>query len=145
MTALRRGLDIAKRSGNRRVESNLQIILADLEVSHGHSHYALDLLKSAITSYHDSGDMLSLRSPLASLAVCLDRISQYEAAATIAGSARTGLTVAVVRALPSATAHLRQVLGDQRFDMLAAHGAALEPTDLVDYALEQIEHARMMV
>jgi tetratricopeptide (TPR) repeat protein len=145
MAALRRGLDIADQSGNSRLECNLQIILADLEVGHGHPHDALDLLESAITSYHDSGDMLSLRSPLASLAVCLGRISQHEAAATIAGSAATGLTRAVVRALPTATAHLRQILGDQKFDMLAAHGAALEPTDVVKYALEQIEHARTMV
>jgi hypothetical protein len=88
---------------------------------------------------------LSLRSPLASLAVCLDRVSQYEAAATIAGSARTGLTVAVIRALPATTVHLRQVLGDQRFDMLAARGAALRPTDVVRYALEQIASARAMI
>jgi hypothetical protein len=135
------GLDLARRSGNSRVQSNLQIILADLEVGHGQRHDALDLLESAITSYHDSGDMLSLRSPLASLAVCLDRMSQYEAAATIAGNATTSLTVAVVRALPAATAHLRQVLGDQTFETLASHGAALEPTDLVRYALEQIDHA----
>jgi predicted ATPase len=145
MAALRRGLDIAHQSGNSRLECNFQIILADLEVGHGHTHDALDLLESAITSYHDSGDMLSLRSPLASLAVCLDRLSQHEAAATIAGSAATGLTLAVVRALPAATAHLRHVLGGQRFDMLAAQGAALEPTDVVRYALEQIEHARAMV
>jgi predicted ATPase/class 3 adenylate cyclase len=145
MAALRRGLEIAHQSGNSRVESNLQIILADLEVSHGHRHDALDLLESAITSYHDSGDMLSLRSPLASLAVCLDRMSQPEAAATIAGSAQTNLTVAVVRTLPAATAHLRQVLGDQKFETFAARGAALEPTDVVSYALEQIDHARAKV
>jgi tetratricopeptide (TPR) repeat protein len=145
MAALRRGLHIADQSGNSRLESNLQIILADLEVGHGHSHDALDLLESAITSYHHSGDMLSLRSPLASLAVCLERINQHEAAATIAGSAATGLTLAVVRALPAATAHLRQVLGDQRFDVLAARGATLEPADVVRYAFEQIENARTMV
>jgi hypothetical protein len=138
-------LDIARRSANSRAESTLQIILADLEVGHTHLHGALDLLESAITSYHDSGDMSSLRSPLASLAVCLDRMSQHEAAATIAGSAATSLTVVVVPALPAATAHLRQVLGEQRFDMLASRGAALEPTDVVSYALKQIEHARMMV
>jgi hypothetical protein len=145
MAALRRGLEIAGRSGNSRVECNLQTILADLEVGHGHPRDALDLLESAINSYHGSGDMVSLRTPLASLTVCLDRLSQPEAAATIAGSAATGLTVAVVRALPTAITHLRLVLGDQKFDMLAAHGAVLEPTDVVGYALEQIEHARMMV
>jgi hypothetical protein len=145
MAALRRGLEIARRSGNSRVESNLQSILADLEAGHGHPHDALDLLESAITSYHDSGDMVSLRTPLASLAVCLDRMSQHEAAATLAGSAATSLTVAVVRALPTAVAHLRQVLGDQTFETFASLGAALEPTDLVRYALEQIDHARAMV
>jgi hypothetical protein len=145
MAGLRRGLDIARRSANSRAESTLQVVLADLEVGHGHPHDALDLLESAITSYHDSGDMLSLRSPLASLVVCLDRMSQHEAAATIASSAATSMTVAVVPALPTAIAHLRQVLGDQRFDMLASRGAALDHNDLVVYAIEQIDHARTMV
>jgi hypothetical protein len=116
--------------------------LAGLEVAHGHLHDALDLLESAITDLHDAGDSSSLRSALASLAVCLDRLGQYDAAATIAGSTATSLVMTVAPALAAATAHLGEVLGDQRFDELAAWGAALEPADLVRYALEQIEHAR---
>jgi hypothetical protein len=58
--ALRRGLDIASASGNARTESNIQVFLADMEVSHGHLKDALGLLESAITKYHDSGDTSSL-------------------------------------------------------------------------------------
>jgi hypothetical protein len=70
-------------------------------------------------------------------------MSRHEAAATFVGVATTTLTVAVFGALPTTTTH--QVLGDQRFEMLSARGAALEPAELVRYALEQIEQLRTMV
>jgi tetratricopeptide (TPR) repeat protein len=145
MHALRRGLDIARRSANATTESFIQIILADLEVDHGHIHNALDLLESAIANLHDAGDTSTLRTPLASLTVCLDRMGQHEAAATLVGVATTTLTVAVVGALPATTTHLRELLGDQRVETLSARGTALEPAELVSYALEQIEHVRTMV
>jgi predicted ATPase len=145
MGVLRRGLDVARRSANAVTESFLQGVLADLEVGHGHLHDALDLLESAITNLHDAGDTSTLRTPLASLTVCLDRMGQHEAAATIVGVATTTLTAAVVGVLPATTAHLREVLGDQRFETLSARGGALEPAELVRYALEQIEHVRTMV
>jgi tetratricopeptide (TPR) repeat protein len=145
MDALRRGLDIARRSANATTESFLQVILADLEVDHGHLNDALDLLESAIANLHDAGDTATLNTPLASLTVCLDSMGQHEAAATVVGVATTTLTVAVVRALPPTTAHLHKVLGDQRFETLSARGTALEPAELVRYALEQIEHVRTMI
>ena len=72
-------------------------------------------------------------------------MGQHEAAATVVGVATTTLTVAVIGALPATTAHLRKVVGDQRFETLSARGTALEPAELVSYALKQIEHLRTMV
>jgi predicted ATPase len=148
VAALRRGLDIARGSANAAFESYLETLLAEIEVAHDHLPDALDLLESVITTLHDAGDTSSFRTPLASLAVCLDRLGLHEAAATVAAAATSlyaGMTIAVVHALPATTAHLRQVIGDQRYEALVAHGAALEPADLVRYVLEQIEHARTLV
>jgi hypothetical protein len=61
------------------------------------------------------------------------------------GAQPAAMTNAVVRALPATTAHLRQVMGDQRFEALAARGATLEPADLVRYVREQIELAPALV
>jgi predicted ATPase len=145
MAALRRGLDIASGTGNAAFESYLQILLTDIDVALGHLQEALDLLESLITNLHDAGDTLALRTPLASLAVCLDRVGQHEAAATIAGGVTTDMAVAVVRDFPTTVEHLRRTIGDATVDKLVAHGATLEPADLARYALAQIELARVLV
>jgi predicted ATPase/class 3 adenylate cyclase len=145
MAALRRGLDIAVGSGNTAFASYLQILLAEIDTAHGQLQDALDLLESVIMKLHDAGDTVALRTPLASLAVCLDRLGQNEAAATIAGSVSTDMAVAVVRELPATVARLRDEIGDATVEALVARGAALEPTDLARYALAQIELARVLV
>jgi predicted ATPase len=149
MAALRRALEIARNSANARTESNVQIFLADLEVAHGYLQDALDHIESALTTLHDSGDTANLPATLARLAMCLDRLGQHEAAATIAGATAgellpTVLAQAARRAYLETTALLREGFGAERFDTLAASGAALEPTALFRYALEQIERARAM-
>jgi predicted ATPase/class 3 adenylate cyclase len=144
MAALRRGLDIADGSGNAAFASYLQILLAEIDIAHGQLQDALDLLESVITKLHDAGDSMALRTPLASLAVCLDRLGQREAAATIAGSVSTDMAIAVVRELVPTIADLRHELGDASVEALTARGAAMEPADLARYALAQIELARAL-
>jgi hypothetical protein len=142
MAALRRGLDIAGESGNAAFASYLQILLADIDVAHGELPEALDLLESVIANLHDAGDSVAVRTPLASLAVCLDRLGRHEAAATIAGSVTTDMAVAVVRELAPTIEQLRHEIGDATVAALIERGAAMEPTDLARYALAQIELAR---
>jgi predicted ATPase/class 3 adenylate cyclase len=145
MAALRRGLDIAGGSGNAAFASYLQILLAEIDIAHGQLQDALDLLESVITKLHDAGDSMALRTPLATLAVCLDRLGQREAAATIAGSISTDMAVAVVRELAPTVQHLRQEVGDATVDALTARGAVMDTTDLARFALGQVELARAMV
>jgi hypothetical protein len=74
------------------------------------------------------------------LAAFFDRFGRYEPAATIAGFAITPFAAAAVP--DAATAHLRDVLGDQTYDSLAHKGAAMTTADMAAYACDQIDQAR---
>jgi hypothetical protein len=63
---------------------------------------------------------------------------------TIIDAAGTGWAVTAHRTLPATISHLRQVLGDEEFEVLTAPRTAVEPTEMNAYALEQIAHARVL-
>ncbi|MDT5256079.1 MAG: hypothetical protein QOD10_1159 [Mycobacterium sp.] len=140
--ALQRGLVIAQQSGIRYNESHLTNVLGRLEARHGDTLAALEYLKLAIRNYHDSGNTNVIRVPLASLAACLDRLGRAEGAAVIAGYSTSRYTRAWLPELATAIAHLREVLGDQRYDTLAQKGAGMTTAAVVAYAYDQIEQAR---
>ncbi len=112
LDAVRRGLVIARDSGNRDAESSLAINLAHLEATHGDPLVAFEYFTVGIRNYHDAGNIHSMRAALAPLAACLDRQRCYESAATIAGFAFTPLSPLVFPVVTTTIAHLRDVLGD---------------------------------
>jgi hypothetical protein len=140
--ATHRGLAIARDSGNRFNETHLTDILAQLEVERGDPPSALDHITLAIRHLHDSGNIVTLRSPLTNLAIFLDRLGHYEPAATIAGFAFSPLTAASVPKINTAIAHLRHVLGDQAYESLARRGEAMAAAAMASYAYDQIDRAR---
>ena len=143
IAAARRGLVVARDSGNRQWGSHLAWKLAHLEAEHGDPRAALDLYTQSINAYHDAGDTLAVRSPLADLAVFFDGTGRHEAAATIAGYATTSpLTHIAVPELAATTDHLRCVLGSTTFDTLTQLGAAMPAPEAVRYALDAIRQAR---
>ena len=142
MNAFRRGLAIAQAGGIRFTESQLALVLARLEAIHGEAGAALDHLYLPIRNYHDSGNATMMRSPLAIMVAFLDRLGRHEPAAVIAGFAFNPFTSVTVPELASAIPHLRDVLGDQAYESLAAEGKAISPAELVDYAYDQIDQAR---
>jgi hypothetical protein len=85
-----------------------------------------------------------IQSPLGLLAALFDRLGRYEPAATIAGFAVTS----PIAALPdntefrTATAHLRDVLGEKTYGSLAREGEAMTTAEMVTYAYDQIDQAR---
>ncbi len=139
MEALRRGLVIARDSGNRFVESHLATGLSQLEPEHRDPLAALDHITLAIGNFYDSGHVAYIRGPLATLAVFLDRL---EPAATIAGFALDPLTGPTVPQLSSVIAHLRDVLGEATYDSLARQGETMSTAAMVTYAYDQIDQAR---
>jgi len=131
---------IAQDSGNR--ETHLAACLARLEANSGDPLAALEYSAVAIRNYHDVGNTAVMRSALASLAVCLDRLGCHEPAATIAGFASNPFTTAVVLEFNTAIAHLRDVLGDQTYESLARKGQTMTTAEMVAYAYDQIDQAR---
>jgi tetratricopeptide (TPR) repeat protein len=142
LEALRRGLVIAQDSGNRLVESHLTTVLARREVEHGDPLAALDHITVAIRNFYDSGNVGSIRSALAALAVFLDRLGSLEPAATIAGFAFSPLTASAYPRLNTAINHLRDVLSDKTYESLARKGETMTTAAMATYAYDQIDQAR---
>ena len=76
--ALRRGLVIARDSGNRSSETHLAGTLSHREAEYGDPLAALEYSAVAIHNYHDAGSTANMRAVLAALAACLDRLGCYE-------------------------------------------------------------------
>jgi hypothetical protein len=140
--ALRRGIGIARESGNRSNEAHLAVALFRLEADFGDALAALDYGMLAIRNYHDAGNTNTICMPLAILATFLDRHRRYEPAATIAGFALTTLTESSLAAITRAIAHLREVLCDQKYESLARAGQAMTTAAMATYAFDQIQQAR---
>jgi hypothetical protein len=85
-----------------------------------------------------------LRAPLGFLATFFDRLGRYEPAATIAGFVVSSplAVLSVMADFGSATAHLRNVLGEATYESLARKGEAMTTAEMVTYAYDQIDQAR---
>jgi predicted ATPase len=142
LTACRRGLQVAEDSGNRGNGTFLAMLVARIEAEYGDSLRALHYIAVAIHNYHDSGNPMTMRAPMAILSTVLDRMGRYEPAATIAGFASTPFTVATYPELLTTTAHLRTALGDQDYESLARKGETMSTAEIATYAYDQIDQAR---
>ena len=140
--ALHRGLKIARRRGSREMESGLAVMLARLAAARGETLDAFNFLSLAIRHYYDSGSFSYMSGPLAVLAAHFDRLGNYEAAATISGSATTPLTSAALPEITDAIAHLRYVLGDAAYESFARTGQEMTNGAMAAYALNQIDLAQ---
>jgi predicted ATPase len=138
----RRGVQVAEDSGNRLTGTYLAMLVARIEALYGDSLRALHYIAVAIHNYHDSGNPMTMRAPMAILSTVLDRMSRYEPAATIAGFASTPFTVATYPELLTTTAHLHSVFGDQDYESLARNGEAMSTAEIANYAYDQIDQAR---
>jgi predicted ATPase len=140
--ALRRGWVIAHDNGVRVNESFLAMSLGPLEAENGDPFVALDYVTRAIRNYYDAGNTTQIRMPLACLAAVLDRLGRYEPAATIGGFAIDPLISATFPEIDDAIAHLRDVLGDHKYESLARKGETMTIAAIATYAYDQIDQAR---
>jgi len=140
--ALRRGLVIARDSGNRYNETHLAATLCRLEAEHGDPLAALDYVTLVIRNRHDAGNTTGVGGGLAVLTGLFYRLGRHEPAATIAGFTVSPLTSTAIPEFNTAIAHLREVLGDQTYRSLARKGETMTAAAIVTYAYEQIDQAR---
>ena len=142
MDAVQRSLNIAQKSGNRFNESHIAVTLSDLEVHHDDPQSAFEHLTLAIRNYQDSGNIGTLRSPLAILATLLDRLGQPESATIIAEFANSPLTRMAFPAITPTIVHLRSALGAGVYESIARRGESMTTAAMAAYALDQIDLAR---
>lgn len=138
---LRRGLVIARDSGNPYTETLLAGGLCRLEAEHGDPSAALDFAALAIRNFYDAGNTTGVRVALAGIVPCLERIDRIEPAAIIAGFASSPLSAALPE-FNTALAHLQETLGEATYESLAHEGATMTTSAMVTYANDQIEMAR---
>jgi len=142
LEAMRRGIAIARDSGNRFTETLLVGQLSRLEALHGDPLAALDQVTLVIRNYHNAGNTTLIRGELAVLVGIFDRGGRYEPAATIAGFAVSTMTAAIEPELSSTIDHLREVLGGQTYESLAHKGETMTTAAMATYADDQIDQAR---
>lgn len=142
LDAQRRGLVIAQESGNRNTETRIAGSLSRLEAEYGDPLAALDYVALAVRSFHDAGNTTMIRFPLAVLAAFFDRLGRDEPAAVIAGFAVSPLSSAAYPELSTAIAHLRDVLGDAAYEVLARAGETMTTAAMATFAYDHIDHVR---
>jgi predicted ATPase len=141
LDVLRRGLVIARDSGNRFNETQMAVALTRLEATCGDPLAALDYIRLAIRRYHDAGNTANMRVAQAELALLFYRLGRREPAATIAGFAFSPLTAALPE-FSATIADLRDLLGDENYESLARMGAVMTTAAMAAYAYDQIDQAR---
>ena len=72
----------------------------------------------------------------------MDQLGRYEPAATISRFAATAFTKRAFPEIGSTIDHLREVLGDEAYEVLASTGASMTNAAMTAYALEQIDGVR---
>jgi predicted ATPase/class 3 adenylate cyclase len=140
--ALRRALTVARKSGNRQMESAVAMTQWTFAATESDPIHVLRYLTVAIHDYYDAGNVTVLRNPLAILAAVLDRLGHLEQAATISGFAASAFTLGSYPQFNTTITHLRDVLGDQAYESLARNGETMTPAAMVTYAYDQIDQAR---
>ncbi|MCW2553075.1 MAG: putative ATPase [Mycobacterium sp.] len=140
--AVRRGLTVARESGNRIVESMLASSMSRLAATHGDAVEAFDFLSLALRNFYDSGSLAVMQTPLAVLVVHFDRLGHHEQAATIAGFAANAFAQVAYPEMHETIGHLRHVLGEEAYEAFAGRGSTMTSSAMVTYAFEQIDLAR---
>lgn len=140
--ALRRALVIADESGDRQQTSIIAGLLAGLAADRGELAEAFGYIAQTVRHYYDSGTTELMRVTVGLLAALLVRLGLHEPATTIMGFTTAAIGYPSFPEISAAIAHLRDVLGEERYQSLAMTGATMTTTEIADYAFEQIDLAR---
>ena len=100
------------------------------------------LFDEALDAARRAGSHTQVGLGLANLAFVFRDLGRPEIAATIYGSSTRYASIAVVLSLPELIEQLRDRLGAATFDDCVATGAAMEMTDAIRHARQQIQTAR---
>ncbi len=142
LEAIRRGIEVARQSGNRLIETYMSSSMARFAGQHGEPIEALNELDTVIQRLLDTGNLYILRNNLAILAGILDRFDRHAAAAQVLGFAVNPFVIASIPETTPTITHLRESLGDQQFDDLARVGRSMTTAAVVAFVKNEIESLR---
>jgi DNA-binding CsgD family transcriptional regulator len=114
-----------------------------LHTSDGQLETALTLFAAAVEAFLRAGAVAQLTITLASLPALFERVGRPVVAGTLLGAmAREPASFHHVPTLADLGARLRDALGEESAERLAATGAVMDLPDAAAYALDQIDVAR---
>lgn len=142
LEANRRGLELAERTGNRGNATYLLSMIARLEARQGDALAALEFVVRAMRNYQDSGNPTNMATALGIAAIVFDGLGRYDAAAVAAGFGEIPLNAAAMPELGTAISHLRDVLGNTTYEMLAQRGKTMTLREIAAFANEHIDQIR---
>ena len=142
LEAIRRGIEVARQSGNRLIETYMSSSMARFAGQHGEPIEALNELDTVIQRLLDTGNLYILRNNLAILAGILDRFDRHAAAAQVLGFAVNPFVIASIPETTPTITHLRESLSDQQFDDLARVGGSMTTAAVVAFVKNEIESLR---
>jgi hypothetical protein len=116
--------------------------LARLEADHGALDDGLVLFDEALDATPRAGNQVQLGLALANLAFVFRNLGRAEIAATIYGSSTRYQSITNVPSLAELIEQLRDRLGDATFEHCVETGAAMDISDAVRHARQQIRTAR---
>ncbi|KUI44708.1 cyclase [Mycobacterium sp. GA-1199] len=134
-----KGLSIAQNTGNRQIASIHAVSLGRIATMRGNPLEACGFLAQAIHNYFDSGSFYMMTAPVLVLATLLCRLGDHEAAATMAGFVVDSDASSTYPEIGGTVAHLREALGDARYEALSRRGRSMGNAALAAYALETID------
>jgi hypothetical protein len=142
LAAYERAVAIAHQSGNRLWEILAIFEVGTLQARSGDPIAALRSFQQIQGVWRRSIDLIFVSHGLSSLIVLFDRLGRTVAAATLNGTLTKNFEFnPFVPDLPAAVAHLRDSLGDARFDEANRRGAAMALHEANDYAVDQVRQA----
>ncbi len=134
---------LAQESGNRQTESNIATMLTMLAVDHGEPTDALNYSTVSIRNHIRLGQFLP-RAEILWLpsSRCSTGSGTRTPAATISGFANDPFNRSAYSEFEMATAHLRELLGDDDYESLARTGERMTTAEMVAFAFDHVDRAR---
>ena len=143
LAAYRRGLDIARESGNRWWIVTTGSELAALEARAGEPLAALDIFGEVVDWVWDANDITYLYRLFAWLVTVFHQLERHEPAAVLLGVGHDHFaSVAPDIDLTAIIATLQSTLGTRAFEQHFAAGATLDLGNAVQYVQDEMQRAR---
>src|SRR5262249_44146896 len=136
--AFREALECAQRNHIPFVGVVIAPDLARLEVDHGNLDDGLILFDEGLDAAQRGGSHTQVGMAIAHLACVFRDLGRDEIAATIYGSSTRYPSIWAVPSLPEVVEQVRDRLGETTFDRCVAAGAAMNTSDSVRYARQEI-------